>query len=235
MSSKFLLKIFQRLNYIFNYFFVTQINEKKLYKKYIPNNNITVFDIGSNLGTFSKQISDILKSNTLNIYSFEPIKGLLNSQKIKYGNLYKFNYIVADKNSFIDFYEHEISSQSSIMPNDKLGNQKVVKTSKEAITLEKALNLANVDQVDLLKLDTEGNELSILNSSQHLLSKSIFKIIKVEISFLLNNKYSDKNFNQINSLMVKCNYVFLGFSNAHYQDNKILFFDAFYIKDYLLS
>jgi len=235
MSSKFLLKIFQRLNYIFNYFFVTQINEKKLYKKYISDNDIVIFDIGSNLGTFSKQISKILKTNKLNIYSFEPIKRLLNSQKVKYGNLHKFNYIVSDKNSFIDFYEHEISSQSSTMINDKMGNQKVVKTSKEAITLEKALNLANVDQVDLLKLDTEGNEPSILNSSQHLLSENIFKIIKVEISFLIDNEYSDKNLNQINSLMVKNNYIFMGFSNAHYQDNKILFFDAFYIKDYLLS
>ena len=30
-------------------------------------------------------------------------------------------------------------------------------------------------------------------------------------------------------------YVYLGHSNAHYQENKILFFDSFYINNNLLS
>ena len=68
-----------------------------------------------------------------------------------------------------------------------------------------------------------------------MLKNGYFKIIKVEISFLKNNQYSDQNFNQINNLMNETEYSFFGFSNAHYQDNKILFFDAFYINNNLLS
>ena len=52
-----LLKIFQRLVYILNYLFSTQLNETKFYKKYLFDKEVVVFDIGSNLGTFSQQLS----------------------------------------------------------------------------------------------------------------------------------------------------------------------------------
>ena len=50
----------------------------------------------------------------------------------------------------------------------KLKNQQVKKLTKEAITLEQALEKAGVDKIDLLKLDTEGNEFDILKSSENL-------------------------------------------------------------------
>ena len=71
--------------------------------------------------------------------------------------------------------------------------------------------MANIKKVDILKLDTEGNEYEILDSSQSLLKNGYFKIIKVEISFLKNNQYSDQNFNQINNLMNETEYSFLVF------------------------
>ena len=234
MFFKPLLKTFQRMVYILNYLFSTQLNESKLYKKYFLDKEVIVFDIGSNLGTFSQQLSQTFPKRLLEVYSFEPIDELLTKQKIKNGNLHKYNYVISDKSGFINFYEHEISSQSSIMVNDKIKNQKVKKLTKEAITLEQALGKTGVNKIDLLKLDTEGNEFNILKSSEDLLKKNIFKIIKVEISFFINNEFSDKNFHLINALMHSNGYIYLGHSNAHYQDNKILFFDSFYINNNLL-
>ena len=235
MVLKPLLKTFQRMVYILNYLFSTQLNENKLYKKYFIDKEVVVFDVGSNLGTFSQQLSQTFSKRLLEVHSFEPIDELLAKQKIKNGNLYKYNYVISDKNGFIDFFEHEISSQSSVMMNDKIKNQQVKKLTKEAITLEQALEKAGVDKIDLLKLDTEGNEFDILKSSENLFKKNIFKIIKVEISFFINNEFSDKNFHLINAFMDSNGYVYLGHSNAHYQENKILFFDSFYINNNLLS
>jgi len=235
MVLKPLLKTFQRMVYILNYLFSTQLNETKFYKKYLSDKEVIVFDIGSNLGTFSQQLSKTFPKKLLEIHSFEPIDELLAKQKIKNGMLHKHNYIISEKSGLIDFFEHEISSQSSVMLNEKIKNQKVKKLTKEAITLEQALEKTNISKVDLLKLDTEGNELDILKSSEHLLKQKIFKIIKVEISFFINNKFTDKNFHLINALMHTNGYVYMGHSNAHYQDNKILFFDSFYINNNLLS
>ena len=235
MLSKLLLKNFQRLVYVINYMFSTQINENELYKKHLLNTRVTIFDIGSNLGNFSQQLSRSLKNKTLEVHSFEPLQELLNSQNLKRGKLYKYEYVISNEEGSVNFFEHEISSQSSLLINDKMGDQEVKKVEKKAITLDQALNKANVNKVDILKLDTEGNEYEILKSSEHLLNNKIFNIIKVEISFLIKNKFSDKNFNLINNLMSKSGYVFVGHSNAHYQDNKILFFDGFYINNNLLS
>ena len=235
MFSNFILNIFQRLVFIINYLFSTEINERKLYQNYLVNDEIIVFDIGSNLGNFSKYISKNFGNKNLKIYSYEPQKKLLDKQKVKNGNLFKFNFVISNKSGNVEFYEHEISSQSSLMFNDKMGNQNIKKVTKQSITLEEAIGMANIKKIDILKLDTEGNEYEILDSSQSLLKNGYFKIIKVEISFLKNNQYSDQNFNQINNLMNETEYSFFGFSNAHYQDNKILFFDAFYINNNLLS
>lgn len=230
-----LLKIFQRLVYILNYLFSTQLNETKFYKKYLFDKEVVVFDIGSNLGTFSQQLSKTFSKKLLEVHSFEPIDELLTKQKIKNGNLYKYNFVISDISGLIDFFEHEISSQSSVMLNDKINNQKVKKLTKESITLEQAIEKTSVSKIDLLKLDTEGNEYDILKHSEHLLKQKIFKIIKVEISFFINNEFSDKNFHLINAFMDSNGYVYLGHSNAHYQENKILFFDSFYINNNLLS
>ena len=222
-----LLKIFQRLVYILNYLFSTQLNETKFYKKYLFDKEVVVFDIGSNLGTFSQQLSKTFSKKLLEVHSFEPIDELLTKQKIKNGNLYKYNFVISDRSGLIDFFKHEISSQSSVMLNDKINNQKVKKLTKESITLEQAIKKTSVSKIDLLKLDTEGNEYDILKHSEHLLKQKIFKIIKVEISFFINNEFTDKNFHLINSLMHSNGYIYIGHSNAHYQDNKILFFDSF--------
>lgn len=229
-----LLKIFQRLVYILNYLFSTQLNETKFYKKYLFDKEVVVFDIGSNLGTFSQQLSKTFSKKLLEVHSFEPIDELLTKQKIKNGNLYKYNFVISDRSGLIDFFEHKISSQSSVMLNDKINNQKVKKLTKESITLEQAIEKTSVSKIDLLKLDTEGNEYDILKHSEHLLKQKIFKIIKVEISFFINNEFTDKNFHLINSLMHSNGYIYTGHSNAHYQDNKILFFDSFYIDNNLL-
>ena len=47
-----------------------------------------------------------------------------------------------------------------------MGNQNIKKVTKQSITLEEAIGMANIKKVDILKLDTEGNEYEILDSSQ---------------------------------------------------------------------
>ena len=91
------------------------------------NDEIIVFDIGSNLGNFSKYISKIFGNKNLKIYSYEPQKKLLDKQKVKNGNLFKFNFVISNKSGNVEFYEHEISSQSSLMFNDTMGNQNIKK------------------------------------------------------------------------------------------------------------
>ena len=107
------------------------------------NDEIIVFDIGSNLGNFSKYISKIFGNKNLKIYSYEPKKNYWKT-KVKNGNLFKFNFVISNKSGNVEFYEHEISSQSSLMFNDKMGNQNIKKVTKQSITLEEAIGMANI-------------------------------------------------------------------------------------------
>ena len=74
MFSNFILNIFQRLVFIINYLFSTEINERKLYQNYLVNDEIIVFDIGSNLEIFQNIFQRFLVIKNLKFILMNPKK-----------------------------------------------------------------------------------------------------------------------------------------------------------------
>ena len=78
-KNKFLYLI-QVLQFSINYLTNKNFNEKKLLGS-IGGNEINVFDVGSNLGSYIKFVSNQNNDKIINFYSFEPNKNLIVDQK----------------------------------------------------------------------------------------------------------------------------------------------------------
>ncbi len=230
-SNNILLKIFQKLNFYIEYLFKREINEKKLYLEILKNKDLVIFDIGSNLGNYSEYISDIFYKREISIHSFEPIKELLKSQKIKSGNLIKNNVAVSENNGVIKFYERDISSQSSLYEFSNLENDKIVKSyDVKTINLIDYMEKHSIKNIDILKLDVEGKELDIIKSLAKGFKDIDIKIIKIESAYRGHNQDSFSNLLEIYAILNSNNYEFFGYTNTKYLGNKIFFSDSYFVK-----
>ena len=146
--------------------------------------NINSFlDIGSNIGYYSLLAT---KSNpNIKVFGFEPATGpkyflQKNIQLNNFQNNIKaINLALSNQIGQIDFYEVE-SPKYKYLKHDLAGegnagtkttSRNFIKNTVSAITLEKFIDNENITNVDLIKIDTEGTEIDILNSGKSVIAQ----------------------------------------------------------------
>ena len=127
-------------------------------------------DVGANLGGFAVRCGKKAR-----LYAFEPDPRNyeLLTRNIKLNNLtnYKiFNKVVSNKKGKVNFYKSAFHGRNSVM---KI-NEDVI--SAESITLDSILEAERT--IDIIKIDVEGAELSVLEGSQQSLRKTRFVIVE---------------------------------------------------------
>lgn len=138
----------------------------------------TFLDIGSNIGYYSLLAS---KSNpNISVFAFEPASGpkyFLN-ENIKLNNFSKqiesINLALSNTTGEIDFYEVESLKYKYIEHNlagegnagTKTTSRNFVKNTVEADTLNNFIKSRQIKEVNLIKIDTEGTEIDILESGK---------------------------------------------------------------------
>ena len=173
-----------------------KIGLKKFYRKLLSKNP-TIIDVGANKGqtiVFFKKIFPRLK-----IFAFEPSetykfleKKYQNDKNIKLSNV-----AIDKKKGKKKFYYHKFKSSNT---SGLSGFYKINKDSKDHIRLRSSernkilkeinfsysVNCMSLDDIfkkkiniDLLKIDTQGNELNVLKGSKKLLKN--IKFIKLEL------------------------------------------------------
>jgi len=160
-----------------------------------------VIDIGANVGCVSIYLAK--KYPFLKIYSFEahPInyKNLLKNIEINNVNIITpNNLIVLDKDD--DFLDIELNIYNS-------GSTSIFKTNKNSIntfnvktiSLDTIIKNFGISNIKFLKLDCEGSEFTILNSSSKLREINI-ENIAVEIHTFVSNGNVDGLINLIQSI-----------------------------------
>ncbi len=124
-----------------------------------------IFNIGGNIG-----ITSILLANKFpeaKIYTFEPIKSnfkLLSQNISYYKNIKGFNIALGAKNTKIDIFS---SDNHSNFGGGSLYEKGVNLNKTEEIqmkTVKSILEQENIQDIDLVKIDTEGAEYDILTS-----------------------------------------------------------------------
>ena len=175
--------------------------------KYLKKGDKIVFDIGCFRGGFTKNF--IRNEKKLGIEStfflFDPnpitkdyLKPILQNEKIKY-----FNLALDNSNSQKKFYLNKFFEPSGSSLNTTFRDDKKWKNSRKIFmqifqpfkkiedfseinvqtqTLDNFCLEEKINNIDVLKIDAEGNELNVLKGAKKLLEQNKINIIYTEIS-----------------------------------------------------
>ncbi|MGE5438079.1 MAG: FkbM family methyltransferase [Syntrophothermus sp.] len=150
--------------------------DKNVFKKFLPVNPV-ILDAGAFNGDDSIAFSNIFPDGT--ILSIEPVKSIYDNlvfNTSNYSNIKTFNYALDDtcgKKSI--FVSSGMSNQSSsllepkehikMFPDCKFDNKELVET----ITINQFVKDNNIDRIDCMWLDLQGNEYKVLQHANDIL------------------------------------------------------------------
>lgn len=158
-------------------------------KMYIPGKNGAVLDVGANDGEYSSEILRL--GSNVTIYAFEPhpitfrrllakfsednkvytINGGLSCQA---GQMNLYDYSDVDGSEHASLYRDVITEihRAEVFVAHEVNLQ----------TLDEFVNKYDIGLIDLLKIDTEGNELAVLRGANEALRRGIIKAIHFEFN-----------------------------------------------------
>lgn len=144
----------------------------------------TIFDVGANVGEWTRLVSDIIPESQ--VHSFEPSKHTFQILlKQNFNNRISLNNIgLGEKNETKDFFIYADNSTldsvffRGINSKDFKQNTQTEKANFE--TLDSFCIKNNIKNISFLKIDTEGNELSVLKGAEQYIKKGRIGAIQFE-------------------------------------------------------
>jgi FkbM family methyltransferase len=144
-----------------------------------------LFDVGANIGEYTLEANTIFNSN-VTIHSFEPSKATFEKMIENFGNrknLYGHQLALSDESGDITLYSNGTLSALASLNKRRLDHyniafehsERVQKTTLDSFCLEH-----NIKEIDFLKIDVEGHELSVLHGARQLLQNKSITYIQFE-------------------------------------------------------
>jgi FkbM family methyltransferase len=174
---------------ILNYRDLRISGEKYFLEKYLPKNHGVLVDVGANQGNYALEALGICPS--IKIFAFEPHPITFASLKEnikKSDNITAINKGMSSENSVLALYDYPSNDGSShaslfqdvITEIHRAGS--AVSHDVELTTLDQFIELENIKEIDLLKIDTEGNELQVLMGGVNAIKSKKIKVIHFEFN-----------------------------------------------------
>jgi FkbM family methyltransferase len=136
------------------------------------NKNSIVVDLGSHLGEFSTEIT---KTFGCKSYAVEALPSLY--EKIQESELLnKLNYAITDCEKEVSFCVSENPEGNYVNSAGNIANSFERIISVPGISLSRLIECKEIPSIDLLKVDIEGSEIDLFNSTSDELLKSIGQI-----------------------------------------------------------
>jgi FkbM family methyltransferase len=154
-------------------------------EKYNDCGYISVFDVGANKGCYSELVSKTM-GNKAEIYAFEPSKNTFYAMEknIKgMGNIKSYNFGFSDKNATLTLYSDESGSGLASVYKRNLrhfGINMIIEEKVEMKTIDLFCEENNIQKIDFLKLDVEGNELKVLEGAKKTMESGNIEHIQFE-------------------------------------------------------
>ena len=141
-----------------------------------------VFDIGANVGEWSKFCLSMAPN--LNLHIFEPSTTTYKTlEKFKWPQNISLNNIglgEKEENLSLNIFE-DGSGLNSLYPRQGIGENQVIKTETVTIkTLDDYCERHEIQCIDYLKMDVEGHELSVLKGAKKMLQNKKINMIQFE-------------------------------------------------------
>ena len=203
--------------------------------KFLHNDCPIVFDVGANIGQsidkFSSQFPRCI------IHSFEPSPTTfkkLKEQASKLKNIHLWNCGIGSVPGDMTLFENSHSTLSSFLPLSEFGSGRVIKdTLIELKTIDQFCDDNNIEQIDILKSDTQGFELEVFKGAEHTIRENKIGLIYFEIIFC--DMYKDlPSFAQIYDFLTSREFLLVSFYKFHYKKQLASWTDALFVhKSYI--
>lgn len=145
----------------------------------------TVFDVGANDGSVCKELRDCFPS--ARIFAFEPhpqtYACLLENCSLQ--DFYPHNCALSSKDGLAEFFVYPNSKLNSLEPNasyTSMGTVRPMKIAVKTTTIDRICRDNEVDEIGILKIDTEGHDLEVLRGANNILSEGGVKFIIAEFN-----------------------------------------------------
>ncbi len=174
---------------------------KLIAKKINDKKNITVFDVGANIGKYTNSFVSFIETN-YTVYCFEPLSTtfvILVNNTINNKNVHPYCLGLGDKTEETIIYSNEkTNTQSSLIPRDmshwgneyNLSNQNKISIT----TLDEFCFSNQIKFIDFLKVDVEGFEWQFFKGAKQTLDNKCIGIIQFELGVCaVDGKYFFKD------------------------------------------
>jgi len=144
------------------------------------------FDVGANRGAYSRQLARLFPS--ARILAFEPHpENFRTLASLDLANVDPYEMALGEKAGIAELFDHrdrDGSTNASLFREviSEIHRNKPVAHRVKVDTLDSIAENIGVDHIDFLKMDTEGNEFSILRGGQSLLGQGRIGVIQFEFN-----------------------------------------------------
>ena len=156
-------------------------------KSHIHSTNPTIFDIGMNHGQTLNKILEVYPSPK--VHGFEASKYCfkrLNSTFFNAKDFFLNNLAIGDKETVMQFNEYSWDACNSFLTR-AYGNASIIETYDVTVTtVDDYCFKNNIEKIDLLKSDTEGFELKVLQGAKKMMDENKIHFVLIEMFFNLN-------------------------------------------------
>ena len=178
---------------------VINLTFDEIYKKIICKSNPIIIDVGANKGQSIERFKSLFPNST--IHAFEPIKYEYTQLQNKYENDNSIkinNYALGEKKELKEFYVTTSTGNSSFN-KIREGTDWIKKRSLEhntsesnytkdvqyvnVITLDSYCMKNSINNIDIIKIDTQGYEDKVLEGCKDVFQREIVLAIETEIMF----------------------------------------------------
>jgi FkbM family methyltransferase len=146
-------------------------------------------DIGANNGSYTKMLLELTNSKVI---SFEPLPEAFNNLvelKNSYASRFQpYNLGIADKKGNLKLYFGDSDSQhasfsSDIRRIDYVGEKNNNFLNVDVISIDEFVLKNGINEIDFIKIDTEGYEYEVLLGSINTINNIIPKFIQIEMNY----------------------------------------------------
>ena len=155
-------------------------NGEQRFLESMVKDGMVVFDVGANIGEYSDRVLKISKN--VAIHCFEPDKDIFD--KINLSGVTKVNRAVSDAVGTRPFFRNQthpaLSSFYDMRAETSPAYESVMPVAIETTTLDVYCGERGIKHIDLLKIDVEGHELSVLRGAEGLIESRAIDVIQFE-------------------------------------------------------
>ncbi|WP_090043507.1 FkbM family methyltransferase [Limnohabitans sp. 2KL-27] len=174
---------------ILNYKTSAVSGEKNFIDKFMRCKHGVVIDIGANVGDYIAELININKGLTIHAFEPHPLTFLkLRKNTVNYENVFVYNQGASSKRGLLNLYDYGSNdgSQHASLFRDVIseihGSKSVTSHEVELIDLDGFIEMNNILEILLLKIDTEGNELEVIRGCAKSIASGKIKAIHFEFN-----------------------------------------------------